>query len=350
MRGKKILFTADMHLGCQQYGIKERTEDFYVATERVFDCAINNEEIGAIIIGGDAFDMAKPPAEAVKRLQNAVTKAKEAGIDVYGVDGNHDLAEGKWLTVCGINILSTEPTDICGLKVVGIPSCRYQVFYDHLDNMISDNVNADVLVMHDAIAELSDFRGTDLTGLEVASKLKPLGVKMVLLGHIHKTNAQNINGVEFIYSGSTECKSIDEEMNKSYVVLDANSMKWERQFFRTRIINIVYIKTAEDVGNFVPNTDALNVVFVDGGIENGAASIEKICRSHSALARIVNYKSNDTNVKVASFERDSAINTLSDAVEAYFDKGSKEFELVVKMLETPSNLKQIVEEFIKNNK
>jgi DNA repair exonuclease SbcCD nuclease subunit len=341
-----IAFMADMHLGCQQYGLKERTEDFYKAVDVAFDTIIANDTIKAVIIGGDAFDMAKPPAEAVKRLQSCVSKAIAAGKPVYGIDGNHDMSEGKWLSVCGVIPLTTVPTEICGLRVVGIPSCRTPVFYGHITDMVNDGVKADILVMHDAVAELSNFKGTELSGESIADAIKPIGIKTVLMGHIHEPGSKNIKGVVFTYPGSTEMKSMDEPNQKGYIILDKD-MNMERVFINTRKVNIKYIKTSEDIDTYTPELDALNIIFIDSTVPQGVSRIETICHTHEAMCRIVSYKS-ETETKINSIDRENAITSLSDAVEAYFDKNSDEYSLVVKLLDCPNNVKAVIDEYIKS--
>ena len=105
----RIALISDVHLGTRQYGIQERYEDFLEAF-RKFGKAMEEHRPDAVIIGGDLFDSPRPDAKSVFTAKEVVKRIKNAGIPVYGIDGNHDLADGYWLRTIGAEVFKG-PTD-----------------------------------------------------------------------------------------------------------------------------------------------------------------------------------------------------------------------------------------------
>ena len=115
----RIAVVSDVHLGTRQYGLKERYEDFLTAFTR-FGASVAETKPDFVVIGGDLFDSPRPDANSVKVAQETVRLIKQNGINVYGIDGNHDLADGNWLDVIGAYGLFDTPLELFGLKMVGI--------------------------------------------------------------------------------------------------------------------------------------------------------------------------------------------------------------------------------------
>lgn len=108
-----ILHTADWHLGRSLKGA-DRLEDQAFALDQIVQVA-EDAQPHLIVIAGDVFDRAVPPAAAVELLNDTLARlVLEAGIPVVMIAGNHDdprrLAYGSRFFAEG------------GLWVAGLPS------------------------------------------------------------------------------------------------------------------------------------------------------------------------------------------------------------------------------------
>lgn len=84
-----FVHTADNHLGYEQYGVKERFNDFARAFNAVVEAAIAR---GAdfFVIAGDLFNKRAIDALTLLQAQDALRKLKDAGITAIAIEGNHD--------------------------------------------------------------------------------------------------------------------------------------------------------------------------------------------------------------------------------------------------------------------
>ncbi len=85
----RILHTADWHLGRIFHGLHLTEEQSYVLDQLVQ--LAQEEHTQAVLIAGDIYDRAVPPAEAVKLLDEILERLiYEAGQTVILIAGNHD--------------------------------------------------------------------------------------------------------------------------------------------------------------------------------------------------------------------------------------------------------------------
>jgi exonuclease SbcD len=87
----KFLHVSDVHLGYQQYNLKERFNDFGRAFEHIVERAIA-ERVDFVLLAGDLFN--RRSVDALTLLQAVVSlgRLKDAHIPVLAVEGNHELA------------------------------------------------------------------------------------------------------------------------------------------------------------------------------------------------------------------------------------------------------------------
>ena len=351
-----IAQSADLHLGFRQYGYERREADFYTAAERVFQTAIRNKA-QALILAGDQFDSAKPPAVAVWALQQLVGMAKKAGIRVLGIDGNHDACDGHWLKVCGIEPLGEIPTIVGEARVVGINATRSSELERTLDRMIAANTRADILVIHQAVAELADFQ-TDITAAALAPKLRQLGVRYCAMGDIHNYRETVIDDVRFCYPGCPEMKAIDEAPDKgmnlvevSPTVLKTTMLRLETRPFRTYRLD-----TEADLDKVTLDCRAapqpLLVLCYAPEHRELAQRAEELLKRADMMYRLYPLASGQSDLKEQmvrqGFERRGALGRLKDAVTAYFDETTDEAQLVMQLLDNPDGVKEIVQQYMKS--
>ncbi len=88
----KFLHTADWHLGRYFHGTSLLDDQHHVLQQFVALAA--DEQVDAVVIAGDVYDRAVPPAEAVALLGDTLEQLiVKHGIAVILIAGNHDSAE-----------------------------------------------------------------------------------------------------------------------------------------------------------------------------------------------------------------------------------------------------------------
>lgn len=86
----KIIHTADWHLG-QSFKGEKRLQEQSLFLDWLLDI-IETEEIDALLIAGDVFDITNPPTESIKMFYDFVKKvsSKATQCRIYLISGNHD--------------------------------------------------------------------------------------------------------------------------------------------------------------------------------------------------------------------------------------------------------------------
>src|SRR5437588_10576687 len=95
-----FIHIADTHLGYEQYGVRERFNDFSRAFWNITEDAANRQ-VDFVIIAGDLFNKRAIDALTLIHAIEGLKKLKERGIPVIAIEGNHDRSyyrEGvSWL-------------------------------------------------------------------------------------------------------------------------------------------------------------------------------------------------------------------------------------------------------------
>lgn len=362
----RIALVSDVHLGTRQYGLKERYGDFLVAFENVGKSIIE-QKVDMVVIGGDLFDSPRPDAASVLQAQYVVKGLEDAGIEVYGIDGNHDLSDCGWLRVIGMHALFDGViVDRMGVRIAGVNYKNGRDLVSELQRMVDEGVKTDILVMHFALAEMNGGGSADTGVRELSPLLDKLGVKAVLMGHVHIPDCRKWNGVLYVNPGSTEMKSSNEPQNKFFYVLDTET--WEAM--------PVPIETRKVVGVEIVNEDALDEfrrmmedefraivdkpipprrpfyqIIADDSIEDGYKRIATIVHDTCAIARIV-MRSSKSRDLAPVVDRKESVATLESAIEARFPKDSDEAKLISSMLHSPdpSSIHLICQKFMEGEK
>jgi DNA repair exonuclease SbcCD nuclease subunit len=85
----RFLHCADIHLGYQQYNLKERFNDFGRAFYAVLDRAIE-QRVDFVILAGDLFHKRSIDALSLNQAMHGLARLREAGIPCIAVEGNHE--------------------------------------------------------------------------------------------------------------------------------------------------------------------------------------------------------------------------------------------------------------------
>lgn len=350
----RFLHIADCHLGCRQYGLRQREEDFYAAFADAADKAVENK-VDAVIVAGDLFDSVKPSAEAVYIVKKIVSKLWDHMVPVFGIEGNHDITgDGYWLDVCGIRPLndvggSLNDFTVGGVRIAGLPYMRPDQLVQRLRENADVGSKCGVLALHAGFVEMGDSYTGELSIQSVLPMLQEMEVKYVALGHIHVPLEAVVGGIHFVQPGSTELKDISETPHKHamLVEIDENGVRQSPIPLKTRPVEHVTVMNEDDLHKLLEGkldfAGKFVVVSVANTVPDGAKRIEEALKG--SLFRLSVFD-NTNGVQGASYERDKAIPTLAAAISEFFDEDSDQYRLVSQILATPDNLRQIAEDYI----
>lgn len=277
----RFFHVADAHFGVENYGridqktgLHSRFLDFVQSFEACVDQAIK-EDVDFFLFCGDAYKTAYPTPTQQKQLLRLLFKLQQANIPTVIIVGNHDhpLSFGK---THALDVFNTVPLD--GIKVfakpdsielktksgivniVGIPwplkhniltkqEHRFKnaqeitsyisekvgmIIQDFADKI--DNDHPSILAGHLTVSsgvfsgsEKCAVFGNDPLFLPSQLAIKPFDY--VALGHLHRHQDLNKNGVPVVYSGSIERIDFGERKEKKgfcKVTLDSSEAWGER--------------------------------------------------------------------------------------------------------------------------
>ena len=365
----KIALVSDVHLGTKQYGLKERYDDFLASFAR-FGSDVASRGVDAVVIGGDLFDSPRPDAHAVLKASEVVKRLSgcmPSTIPIWGIDGNHDLSNGDWLRVIGVQpLLDFEVFGIAGVKVAGLSYRSGRDLIAAIQQLVDAGVKADVLVAHFALAEMNGGGSADTGVQELTPMLEKLGVKAVLMGHVHIPDCRKWNGILFVNPGSTEMKSSNEPQEKFYFILDTDTWEAHEVPLVTRTVQTVEITNEDELLAFreklleearVAVSDGLTTerpfyqVIADDSIDDVFKRLSSAAHDASALVRIV-LRSSAARDLAPVVDRKEGVATLESAIEARFPKESPEARLTANFLHAPepSAIHLVVERFMQDEK
>jgi exonuclease SbcD len=87
----RILHTADWHLGKRLCEVCLLEDQSYALDQVVAVC--HDERPDALILAGDIYDRAVPPAAAMELFSDFLSRVSDLGIPVVAISGNHDSPE-----------------------------------------------------------------------------------------------------------------------------------------------------------------------------------------------------------------------------------------------------------------
>ena len=87
----KFLHLADLHLGKNVCGFSMLEDQWYILSQILQIC--DGQKPDAVLLAGDIYDRALPPADAVQLLDWFLTELHRRNLPVFLISGNHDSAE-----------------------------------------------------------------------------------------------------------------------------------------------------------------------------------------------------------------------------------------------------------------
>lgn len=235
----KFIHTGDWHIGKKLHGFQLLTEQREVF-EQLLETAVS-EKVEAIVIAGDLFDRAVPPAEAVSVLnQMFIDMNLKEHIPVLAISGNHDSATrlesgSQWFKQANLHV-QTKINEAIFLPItLGNTQFFLLPYFDPIDARLYfedetldtperavqkvidkmleqfDAAKNQVLVSHFYVTgSLRTDSETESTvgGLDSVSAGVFKDFTYVALGHLHLPNALSHESVR--YSGSLLKYSVSE--------------------------------------------------------------------------------------------------------------------------------------------
>ena len=258
----KIGWTSDWHIRNSQYARTSRGDDFDKA---VYNCvqSMIDENVDIAINCGDIFNVSRPSPRNIATLMRVDAMLKKAGIPMYSITGNHDMSHPTWLSTLfpdaeGAGIIPVDDKVVTvegGLTLANVTPKTTSVF----KKMVEDGTlpDADVFLYHILV---NDFIGFDDPKQLSISDLPTDKYKAILLGDIHVSEAQVVDGCFLGYPGSVEMCSSSEDPVKSWMLLnwDGKEMtKEKRVVFKTRYFRKFTIRTEEELDEAVKSLNAV---------------------------------------------------------------------------------------------
>lgn len=246
----KFIHTSDWHIGRQFHNTSLLEDQRHVLEQLV--SYIDSEAIDALVIAGDIYDRAIPPAAAVELLDDLLHRVcTEMQVPVIIIPGNHDSASrlsfgSRQLSQAGLHILGdlnkvTEPVIIShsdgDVAFYGVPYNDPETVrslfgieastYDEAHTYLVDKISAiksehqvNILISHcfiDGAEESDSERPLSIGGSDRVSYQPCTPFDYVALGHLH---SPQYKGEEHIrYSGSLMKYSFSEQHQKKGVTL-----------------------------------------------------------------------------------------------------------------------------------
>ena len=245
----RILHTSDWHIGRQFYNVSLLEDQRHVLNQIVE--AAKAEAVDVVVVAGDVYDRAIPPADAVSLVDEVFNRLlNEVGIPVIVIAGNHDgperlgfasrqLAKAQ-LYIAGPLTVAVQPVvleDQYGEVVFypipyADPATVRDVFSDDtirthnqamecITNALPDHKRQrSVAIGHCFLSGGTDCdseRPLSVGGADQVSRQNFNDFNYVAMGHLHRQQHQ---GTEVIrYSGSPMKYSFSEEKHKKSITI-----------------------------------------------------------------------------------------------------------------------------------
>ena len=350
----KFLHTADWHLGYRQYGMRVREEDFLRPLNQIADIAVR-EQVSTVVVAGDMFDNYRPPASAVQAAREFGRRMADAGITVLAIDGNHDMANGRWARLCGFVPLEQDVpngVNVDGVMFAGIDFCHTQQLVEKLKAMQERKLDlkGGVLALHMEIAEMTAY-STALSLRDLEPYLDALHAGYGALGHIHNAVGTSTGaGRIYRYPGSTEMNDISELGPKYVDVVHAEPGQPYRRdslALDTRRFEVVDVDSAEAIdAKLAPvlnDPDTFCLVKVNLSAPGKPITrVEELLKDR--LYRILPYGSKALEEQSGKAR---VMIGLKDAIGRFFPPDTDEAALIAQVIDNPERAKEIMDKYVK---
>ena len=266
---KKIYFIADSHITRLIYSNRpELHSDTYRALLSAAELIALEGKEAAVVFCGDNFDTRSPTPEDIRIFRKAVDIMTDAGVKVYGIEGNHDRVvskdgsgKGGWISLIdGVEHINRKTVNIHGVYIHGLDYVQGSGIYEDLEKV----PECDILVIHQPFAHISPFEPNAIELECLPDQVR----KGVVAGHVHMYDIRKTaNGVRAVSPGSTHAVKLGSPEG-SFAVYDIDKDKFSRvatpyarRMVRFECDNEINIKDMmEDLSEILTDRDELKPV------------------------------------------------------------------------------------------
>lgn len=254
----KFMHLADLHIG-KRVNEFSMIEDQEYILRQILQIA-QDEQVDGVLIAGDVYDRAIPPADAVRLFDHFLTALARLQIAVFVISGNHDSAEriafgSQLMNACGVYFSpvfdgTVQPVSVRDqygeidvyllpfLKPVYVrphfPDAAIESYNDAMAAVIGslalDKAKRNVLVAHQFVtgAETAGSEELMIGGLDNIDVEIFAGFDYVALGHIHRS--QRIKYENVRYGGTPLKYSFSEAKHRKTVTVLEMRQKGDIEF------------------------------------------------------------------------------------------------------------------------
>ena len=226
----KLIHLSDLHLGKRVNGFSMLEDQEYILKKILG--IIDGEQPDAVLIAGDVYDKAVPPAEAVGLFDDFIVRLAKRKLPVFIISGNHDSPErlafgNRLMDMSGIHFSpvydgKTEPFQlqdshgtVCIYMLPFVKPVHVRRFFPEekiesytdavrtaVRHMELSPENRNILITHQFVtgAERSESEDISVGGTDNVDASVFDGFDYVALGHIH--GPQNVGSEKVRYSGT----------------------------------------------------------------------------------------------------------------------------------------------------
>ncbi len=210
----RVLHTSDWHLGRALHE-ESLLEDQAWVLERLV-LAARDERPDVVVVAGDVYDRAVPPAEAVALLDEVLTRLADLGVPVVVIAGNHDSGErlsfgarllaGRGVHLRGALLNAHEPIEVPGKGLLyALPFVDPDVVRGLLGD---DGVRGHAAATERVVARLrADAAARDLPTVLVAHAFvqgaaqTPDSERPIIVGTAGSVPAETVGGFDYVALG-----------------------------------------------------------------------------------------------------------------------------------------------------
>jgi DNA repair exonuclease SbcCD nuclease subunit len=316
----KIAHIADLHIGSNQYGIKQRRINHRLSCLKL---ANETTKYDLIIAAGDIFDSCDPQPNDICCWMEMCNIWVNAGCNVLACAGNHDIVYGsekQWIDtgMC----FSGSPSNldkyeaIKHLKPINIVCLNYIKRRDIKDVIQKIDDNLDIIVLHQSAGGfLHSIMRPELDN----DDLKALSnkCKYLALGDLHIHRKMKIGNCTIAYPGNTEfLRLCDPTNNFMFIELEYN----------TETNSLDEIKSV----NFTPHQKTN--IFSFGGVNHFEEKVNEFSSDFNIFRYLPEFESS-----ISKIESKMSSSESNELIYFHRDKEKKE------ALEKINNVKQVSE-------
>lgn len=294
----RFLHCGDLHLGCLQFRLEQRYDDFFNTFKSIVDLAADRR-VNCLIIAGDLFHHRSIEAYTLERTAKLLRPLKAKGIAVVATEGNHDKAyyaqRRSWLDFLreeGLIHLLVEGEELvvdgCRFVGYGYPGAGAADKLVGFANALERSELPTVALLHAGVNRLLelDMSGVPLAALDCFEDK----VDYFALGHVHgqyEIDNRIFNG------GAPECVHISESKckRKGVYISEVSKGKVSAEFVPTkarRFVNLSLDGSREEILRALQEHDLQGAVLslcVNSALDQSelAELSEQICAACGCL-------------------------------------------------------------------